>query len=51
MGKGGIVSPTSNRFTADDLTTWMERAGLAREADYGFVEDEFFIVFRKHSSR
>lgn len=43
--------PMSIRFTADDLTAWMERAGLAREADYNFVEDEFFLVFRKRASQ
>lgn len=39
--------PLSIKFTEDDLTGWMRSAGLQLISSYDFIEDEFFMVFKK----
>lgn len=39
--------PSSNRFTTDELVSWMRQAGFTVEAKHDFIQDEFFLLFRR----
>jgi len=39
--------PGSIKYSTEDLTLWMKAAGLKPIRSYNFIEDEFFMIFRK----
>jgi len=39
--------PLSEKFTEDELKSWMKDAGLKLSRSYDFIEDEFFMIFER----
>jgi len=39
--------PLSIKFTQEDLTKWMNAAGLKLIKNYDFIEDEYLMIFKK----
>lgn len=39
--------PLSIKFSREDLTRWMEAAGLTLIKEYDFVQDEFYVIYKK----
>ncbi len=39
--------PMSIKFSIDDLTVWMDNAGLKLTDNYTFIQDEFYAIYKK----
>jgi len=42
--------PLSIVFTGEELTAWMESAGVKSVESYDFIEDEYLMIFKKSDS-